>query len=155
MKPRYPWQRLKRVTTFKPPAEDLITLTMSQFNIDRDEAIERLENDRDEIWVNDLYQVAVHELQNGGVQLNIRRRDGGPILRDWRHFQAIKNELIGEECEAVELYPAESRKVDLANKFHLWGVRDPAYRFPFGWTERAVDYDDKGTTTNGMKQRPL
>jgi hypothetical protein len=28
------------------------------------------------------------------VHLNIRRRDGGPIFRDWRHFQRIKNQLV-------------------------------------------------------------
>jgi hypothetical protein len=153
-KPRYKWRPMQRATTFKPPAEDLIALVMGE-GLSRDEAIAKIEEDRDAIFVNDLYQVSAHFVADVGmVQLNIRRRDGGPILRDWRHFQNIKNDILGPECEAVELYPAESRLVDQANKFHLWGFPD-ARRFPFGWTEREVNYDDNGTATPGMKQRPL
>jgi hypothetical protein len=53
-------------------------------------------------------------------------------------LQQIKNQLVGEECEAVELYPSESRLVDTCNVTHLWCVTDPAYCFPFGYEEREV-----------------
>jgi len=88
------------------------------------------------------------------VHLNIRRRDGGPIMRDWRHFQQIKNELVGEECEAIELYPAESRKVDTTNKYHLYAVTDPTFRFPVGFDERDVEYEQLSDKP-GLRQRPL
>jgi hypothetical protein len=78
-------------------------------------------------YCNDLYQVALRHMGGALVHLNIRRRDGAPIMRDWRHFQQIKNELIGEECEAFELYPPESRKVDDTNSYHLWGFA-PGFR---------------------------
>jgi len=52
------------------------------------------------------------------LHLSIKRLDKHPV-RDWRHFQRIKNELIGEENEAVELYPAQSRLVDTTNQYHL------------------------------------
>jgi hypothetical protein len=39
---------------------------------------------------------------------------------DWRDYQALKNFLVGEEWEAVELYPSESRLVDPSNRFYLW-----------------------------------
>ena len=39
---------------------------------------------------------------------------------DWRDFQQLKNFLLGDEWEAVELYPAESRLVDPSNRFYLW-----------------------------------
>jgi hypothetical protein len=114
-----------------------------------------------EYWINDIYQVAVHRypadtfpVGQPMVQLNIRRRDGRPILRDWRHFQRIKNELLGPECEAVEIYPAESRMVDTSNKYHLWAFPDPEMRVPFGWFERNV-LDDDGATQPGFKQRKL
>ena len=42
---------------------------------------------------------------------------------DWRDFQRIKNELLGPEYEAVELYPAESRLLDPSNYFLLWAFR--------------------------------
>lgn len=105
-------------------------------------------------WVNDLYQVSRTELDNGGVHLYIRRRDGRPIFRDWRHFQRIKNELVGLECEAVELYPAESRLVDSTNKYHLFGSPNPTFRFSFGYTERDVA-DGSGTEAPSLRQRRL
>jgi hypothetical protein len=112
-----------------------------------------------EYWINDLYQVAKRQLygEDGEpapmVHLNIRRRDGKPILRDWRHFQLVKNQLIGEECEAVEIYPAESRLHDTSNKYHLWCFTDPSYRLPFGMEGRDVlDAYDKRP---GYRQRKL
>jgi hypothetical protein len=153
-KPRYIWEKLRKATSLKPAAEELIELTMTTYGITREAALKLMhEYSMDaEIWINNIYQVQKRTFGHNLVHLNIRRRDGGPILRDWRHFQHIKNQLIGEECEAIELYPAESRKVDSANKFHLWGVIDPTYRFPIGFDERDVQYGD--SKNPGMKQRP-
>lgn len=39
---------------------------------------------------------------------------------DWRDFQRIKNELLGENWEGIELYPAERRKVDPSNAFVMF-----------------------------------
>ena len=78
-------------------------------------------------------------------------------IHDWRDFQRIKNELIGEEYEGVELYPAESRRVDTANQYHIWVAKNIEFRFPFGFNERVVD-DGKGefaANQVGGKQRPL
>jgi len=91
------------------------------------------------LMVNSRYQVAVRELGEGGVHLSIKRIDQGPV-HDWRDLQRIKDELLGPECEAVELYPAQSRMVDGANQFHLWGHRSPTFRFPFGFMERLVEH---------------
>lgn len=90
----------------------------------------------DEIWVNDEYQVNLSRMPAQGgvpalVHLSIKRLDKRPA-RDWRDFQEIKNQLVGEECEGVELYPAESRMVDLANQFHLWCIEESGQQFPFG-----------------------
>lgn len=137
MRPRYKWQPLRPATT-TPPSEQLLADQM-KYGYSRDEVLAMLaqENSEVTIWKNDLYQVARRALSSKIVHLNIRRVDGGPILRDWRHFQQIKNELLGEECEAVELYPAESRLVDTSNKYHLIGVADPAFRFPITGRGRA------------------
>jgi len=105
-----------------------------------------------EYWINDIYQVQVNRGRPDQItHLNIRRRDGKPIFRDWRHFQQIKNELVGEECEAMELYHAESRKVDSSNKYHLYAIPDPTFRFPVGFAERDVSFVDGAT--RGTKQR--
>lgn len=84
-----------------------------------------------ELWLNDTYQVAVRR-QGGTVHLSIKRLDRQPVT-DWRDKQAIKNQLVGPECEGIELYPAESRLVDSANQFHIWCSSDPTFRFPVGY----------------------
>lgn len=106
-------------------------------------------------WVNDLYQVARRVFPGSPiVQLNICRRDGKPIFRDWRHFQKIKNQLVGEECEGVELYPAESRLVDISNKYHIWCHTDPKFRFPIGFNYRRVEgANPKRNKIPGIRQR--
>lgn len=73
---------------------------------------------------NDLYQVHVQRPEDGLAHLTIRRPDGAPILRDWQHFQNIKNELFGPEARAFEIYPPESNKVDVENVYHLFSY-DP------------------------------
>ncbi len=94
----------------------------------------------DEVFLSDTHQVArktVDTHLGPMVHLSIKRRDRSPI-HDWRELQEIKNELIGAECEAVEIYPAESRLVDSANQYHLWGFADPSFRLPFGFDRRFV-----------------
>ena len=56
---------------------------------------------------------------------------------DWREFQRVKNEILGDSVEAVELYPAESRLVDASNQFHLYGLPE-GMLFPFGMPGRGV-----------------
>jgi hypothetical protein len=71
-----------------------------------------------EVWANETY--CVHKDDCGEmVHLSIKRHDRQPVS-DWRDKQEIKNQLVGPECEGLELYPAESRVVDTANQFHLW-----------------------------------
>jgi len=97
----------------------------------------------DPVWMNDLYQVVVRDLGDW-VHLSIKRIDKEPI-HDWRELQEIKNLLVGPENEALELYPAESRRVDTANQYHLWVIKDPASRLPVGFNARLVlDADDVG-----------
>jgi hypothetical protein len=99
-----------------------------------EEAIQRMT--AGQLFQNDTYIVEV--IPCGlFVHLDIRRNDGGSC-KNWREFQQIKNELVGAEHEAVELFPAESRLVDTANQYHLWVVANPSYRFPLGFRERFV-----------------
>lgn len=82
----------------------------------------------DEVWMNRIYLVYIGT--KGLLHALVRRIDERPI-REWSHMQRIKNELLGTEVEAVELYPAESRKVDDHNWYHLWAIPE-GERFPFG-----------------------
>jgi hypothetical protein len=100
-------------------------------------------------WRNNLYTVHRTMPAEGGGYLSIRSNDRH-WRHDWRHLQRIKNELLGTDVEAVELYPAVSRLVDDANQWHLWAL--PAgEQFPFGFSES--DQDDNALA-GGWKQRP-
>jgi len=80
-----------------------------------------------EIWENDVYQVTVRRwskdpvfgTRGGMIQIGINSHDG-TSRHDWRDFQGIKNQIAGPECEAFELYPAESRLLDPSNYYSLW-----------------------------------
>jgi len=104
------------------------------------------------VYMNNRYQVVVRvsETPSGLMaHLSIKRRDKLPI-HDWRDLQRIKNELVGAEVEAMELYPAESQLVDTANQYHLWCFPEAA--FPFGFHEgRLVTESEQ----DGSRQRPF
>ena len=102
-----------------------------------------------ELWMNDIYTVHVNRHQKTPIGmmtwLSIKRNDK-QALPDWRHFQWIKNQLVGEENEGCELYPSESRIVDGANQYHIWVFEDPTIKFPFGFFEGRLV-----TRTSGVK----
>lgn len=99
-----------------------------------------------EVWASRQYTVLCYRDTKVGDGwppmdwLSIRRDDREPV-RDWRHMQAIKNQLCGEDREGVELYPNADRLVDTANQFHLWVLREAGAMFPFGFMERMVSDD--------------
>ncbi len=82
---------------------------------------------------NDRYSVQIYERHNAEwgtiTHLMIRPHDCKPV-HNWQHFQRIKNELIGAEAIAVEVYPAESELIDDANLYHLWILPD-GFPHPF------------------------
>lgn len=125
----------------------------------------------DEVWVNDLYQVLVYRQQlvsrwqllpDGGpeshfprmVYLSIRREDRRPV-RNWRHLQRIKNEIVGARHEAVELFPSTDRVMDTSNQYHLFVLADPELRFPFGSPCARTVTGRKHAETIGAGQEPF
>ncbi len=126
----------------------LVRTTFNTENLNKATANYLKENPLEEIWVNDLYQVNVRRNlpcgwkdENGNeifiTHLSIKNKDRSAKV-DWRNFQYIKNQLVGEEHEGCEIYPAESRLVDGANQWHLWIFENTEIRFPFGFNERIV-----------------
>jgi hypothetical protein len=101
------------------------------------------------VFTNDTYTVQMEQV-GPFVHLSIRRNNWD-TCKDWRHFQQIKNMLVGAENEAVELFPAESRLVDTANVYHLWVHADAAFRFPLGLPSRLVT----AVPIGGDRQRPF
>lgn len=67
---------------------------------------------------------------------------------DWRDFQRIKNDLLGSDWEAVELYPRQDRVVDPSNAFMLYCFPKT---LPFGVTVGIVH----GPTDSMAPQRKL
>tara|TARA_R100000805_G_C3619675_1_gene122900 strand:- start:149 stop:790 length:642 start_codon:yes stop_codon:yes gene_type:complete len=109
------------------------------------------------VWENNRYLVhrePVPSDQHGFgdievVWLSIKARDD-TARHDWREFQWIKNELCGEDWEAIELYPSEKRMIDSVNQFHLWCLSPPAV-FPVGWWNRKVV--EENTTAYGSQRK--
>ena len=121
-----------------------------KFDITREQAEAYIESSKNQrVYINNVYQVILRDCGDI-VHLSIKRLDK-EAKHDWRQFQRIKNELVGEECEAIELYPAESRKVDTANQYHLWVFKDPNYRIPLGFSEGLVS--DTMADNTDAKQR--
>lgn len=92
-----------------------------------------------DLFENDLYSVQVASAPPF-IHLTVTRHDGTPV-KEWSHLQRIKNELVGPEHEAVELFPAESRLIDAVDQYHLWVHADPKYRFPLGFQARRFVLD--------------
>jgi hypothetical protein len=108
-------------------------------------------------FVNSRYDVAVWRGHDAtlGDYLHLSIKDLGRSARhDWRDLQRIKNELVGPEFEAIELYPAESRLVDTANQFHLFVFH--TWRPPVGFQTRLVaDADAPSAFAPRAVQRPF
>ena len=91
------------------------------------EHVKATPHDPDECWFNDVYYVTVRRnvidrvfgTGKSMIQLGIASHDG-TARHDWRDFQAIKNQLAGEDCEAFELYPSEGRLLDPSNYYSIW-----------------------------------
>lgn len=122
-------------------------------------------NDREkngrQLFLNPIYQVEMQEIQcpppfGRTIYLSFKTRDKQP-RHDWREMQRIKNELVGPEVEAVEIFPAEERLVDTSNQFHLFCFPELDFQdrhLPFGFKERMiVEGSDPGISETGKGSR--
>ena len=155
--PRY-WKPLVKLRTDEMYTRpEVVRETMQHYGIDEVAAREMLdaEHAKGDCYVNELYQVMVQPTgpDNSMLHINIRRRDGAAIF-DWRHMQQIKNELAGPEREAFQIFPAESKKVDLSNKYHLFVLPVGVTFSNIGWQERDVQYTENKDVP-GLRQRAL
>lgn len=110
------------------------------------------------VFINSRYQVVLSQQEVEGFKgpvdhLSIKRWDRAPC-RDWREMQRIKNELLGEDREACEIYPSEQRLVDTANQYHLW-VLPKGVMFPFGFFNRVVAHPGANKEAPDAEQRPF
>lgn len=69
-------------------------------------------------WKNNVYSVQVYA-RGDATQLVVRRHDElGGI--GWDDLQRIKNEIVGADRVAIEIFPAEDDVVNQANLRHLF-----------------------------------
>jgi hypothetical protein len=70
--------------------------------------------------------------------LMITQHNGNKINDHWATLQQIKNELMGSDRLAVEVYPPTTELTDDMNAYHLW-VLPVGFKLPFGlnagWTK--------------------
>ncbi len=132
-----PMEPFRRVKTEVPTWRELMAVSGYAEKRAKEE-VKKLE--KHEIWANNIYQVNIGHADpkdTGGIgfaHLIIRRLDNRPI-HNWSHFQAIKNELVGLECEAVEMYPAERHLIDAKDHYHLWAFTSPDQSFGIGFLQ--------------------
>ena len=138
----------ERINYFKKVSKEFGVIITHQ------EAKHMYENSlKGEKYQNDIYIVDVYrgvdaddmvhnkEWLGKSTYIAIKRIDKD-ICNDWRHFQQIKNELVGEDIEALQIYPAEQRLIDTANQYWLFCL-PKGLKVPFGFTERNVDYTER------------
>jgi hypothetical protein len=75
-------------------------------------------------WQNSFYTVFRKELApeqglEGPVLLSIRRNDKKAI-REWKHLQRVKNEVVDPEREAAEIFPPQSMVTSMDHEHHLF-----------------------------------
>lgn len=85
---------------------------------------------------------------DGWVCLSIKRNDR-EAESDWRIFMRIKNELVGPDREAIQVFPSLSRVVDTANQYFLW-VAPKGLMLGIGFLERMV-MDERASTAANEK----
>src|SRR3954465_11420168 len=90
---------------------------------------------------NRLYNGYALVFEDTSMHLSFKRNDRAAV-RDWRHFQAIKNEVAGPEREAIEIFPPESMLVDSANENHLWIIPEDNIS-PLGFVHSEPQLIDK------------
>lgn len=127
------------------PDSVVVEELMAKYSVCRDEARMMKHRILSEItFRNDVYQVTMSEPHITGaegwpamIHLSIHPLDGSP-RHVWAEMQDIKNELVGPEYEAIEVFPSESRLVDMGNNYHLWVFASRGFHIPIGWNKRMV-----------------
>ena len=87
-----------------------------------------------DVYINNLYMCFVErseDIIHISFKTHDKKTDAGI---SWQHKQWIKNDICGEESEGLEMFPAESRIVNMANQYHLW-VLTKNKKLPFGFCD--------------------
>ena len=97
-----------------------LQMTEANWSMEREATIRFFENN--------IYEVAVEISSTRGVHITVNRKDNTPI-EGWYDLWNIKNDIVGEECYAWEIYPPISCLVDGQHQRHLFCATDPLHMF--------------------------
>ena len=116
-----------------------------------------------ECYENEVYAVYLYRKKNADDMIHedsfkgkcdyisLRRHDKKPT-NNWQDMQTIKNRLLGTNCEAIQIFPAEDRMINTANQYHLI-VFPEGYVIPFGFmSKRFVNTRNDHGGINAMRQ---
>src|ERR1043166_1304858 len=67
---------------------------------------------------NGEFVVGLQQVTYRFIYVLVNRCDGGTI--SWPELQEIKNQLVGRDRWAFQLFPAEGEKVNMSNTYHLF-----------------------------------
>lgn len=86
------------------------------------------------MYDNEIHVVTVTSLTTSwGLMTHVAIRRKDQKAATWDEAQRVKNELVGTEARAIEVYPAAKDVVNQAPVRHLW-VLPKGFELPFGLT---------------------
>jgi hypothetical protein len=74
-----------------------------------------------DIYANNMYSCIKRNNEPPVMRLSIKRNDIA-LIHNWQHLQHIKNDICGDEYEAIGIYPPISRILD-----HMWVLSEVEY----------------------------
>lgn len=102
---------------------------MSKRFMDRKDFLKRIQAEMPgvrRVYYDGHFTVEVHDAETDmhiECRLVVKRVDREPI-RSWRVLQDIKNEIVGADRTAIEVYPPEKDVTDTGNLYHLWVLEE-------------------------------
>lgn len=83
-----------------------------------------IKNKPDMAWKNNHHVVQLYKKERNilGILMDkwMIRRNDSQAIKDWYEIQEIKNDIIGREKQAIQIFPKESELVDVANMYWLF-----------------------------------
>lgn len=70
------------------------------------------------------YEILLVVLAGGWKHLKVHRRDDKPI-HNYMDMQEIKNQCLGKDAVAIEIYPKAGDFKDGSHTYHLWSNSGP------------------------------
>lgn len=97
----------------------------------------------EKVYLNSSFIVQVYDCPTSWGQTKrvmIRWNDARPEI-GWAMLQRIKNDIFGPERVALEVFPAESNKQDVANMYWLWLLPE-GFDCPIEWKRKESQTKD-------------